>query len=212
MSAQKEETRLRLLEAARHLLLLRGFHGVSLEDIAEAAGVSRQAVYKSHFASKADLTLALVRHLHVAEKLDELIEPIHHATSGRAMLEATIVTLVQMESRVHELGLVLSTAALSDTGAAAAWRDRVEVKRGALRAALTRTQGDGHFSPAWKLEEAVNWLAALLSVDSYQQLVVERGWKPEALIRRIWEMCRANLLVLEPERNNVVRLPTRRKR
>ena len=72
MSTRKEDTRYRLFEAARKLLLKRGFHGVGLEDIAEAAGVSRQAVYKSHFASKADLLLELVRHVHVAENLDEL--------------------------------------------------------------------------------------------------------------------------------------------
>ena len=87
MSTKKEETRVRLLEAARKLLLQRGFHGVGLEDIAAEAGVSRQAVYKSHFASKADLLLELVRYVHVAEKLDELIEPVHEAQTGPAMLE-----------------------------------------------------------------------------------------------------------------------------
>ena len=78
----KEETRARLLSAARKLLVKRGFHGVGLEDIAEAAGVSRQAVYKSHFASKAELLLELVRHLHVVEKLDEFMLPYLAAQSG----------------------------------------------------------------------------------------------------------------------------------
>ena len=76
MSTQKEETRQRLFDAARRLLLQRGFHGVRLEDIAEAAGVSRQAVYKSHFTSKADLLVALVQHMHTSEKLDELTRPV----------------------------------------------------------------------------------------------------------------------------------------
>src|SRR5262245_62150689 len=127
MSTQKEETRVRLLEAAQRLLLERGFHGVGLEDIAAAAGVSRQAVYKSHFASKAELLLALVQHTHVSMNLDELVEPVRHTTTGPAMLTATIAAIVRIEERVHRLALLLSAAALTDAGAAAAWRDRLEV-------------------------------------------------------------------------------------
>ncbi len=182
MSTQKEETRVRLLSAARKLLVKRGFHGVGLEDIAEAAGVSRQAVYKSHFASKADLLLELVRHLHVAEKLDELVRPYLAAQSGLEMLHEGIRTIVLIEARIHDIALVLTAAALTDQGAAAALHDRLEVKRGAIRGALERVRADGHFSSAWQLEEAVDVLAALLSVDSYQQLVTQRGWQPEQLI------------------------------
>ena len=117
MSTRKDDTRYRLFEAARKLLLKRGFHGVGLEDIAEAAGVSRQAVYKSHFDSKADLLLKLVRHVHVAEKLDELTRPVFEAKTALEMLEATIRASVKIEARVHELSLVLASAAVSDDGA-----------------------------------------------------------------------------------------------
>lgn len=195
MSTQKEETRARLLSAARKLLVKRGFHGVGLEDIAEAAGVSRQAVYKSHFASKADLLLELVRHLHVVEKLDELVQPYLAAQSGLEMLHEGIRTLVLIEGRIHDIALVLTAAALTDPGAAAALHDRLEVKRGAIRGALERVKGDGHFSPTWQLEEAVELLAALVSVDTYQRLVVVQGWQPEQLIRRIIELSQAFLLV-----------------
>jgi AcrR family transcriptional regulator len=195
MSTKKEETRLRLLDAARKLLLKRGFHGVALEDIAEAAGVSRQAVYKSHFTSKADLLLALARHVHVAEKIDELTQPIARAQSALSMLEETIRASVKIESRVHELSLVFSTAALSDAGAANAWRERMEVRRGVFRVALMRAEAEGRLSEAWKVDDAVDMVAALLSVDTYQQLVVERGWKPEALVDKVWQLCLDSLLV-----------------
>lgn len=188
MSTQKEETRARLLAAARKLLVKRGFHGVSLEDIAEAAGVSRQAVYKSHFASKAELLLELVRHLHIAENLDELVVPYLAAKSGLEMLHEGIRTIVLIEARIHDIALVLSAAATSDEGARAALDDRLEVKRGALRGALERVKADGHFSSHWQLEEAVDILAALLSVDSYERLVIEQAWQPDQLIARIWQL------------------------
>src|SRR6476646_6424983 len=138
MSTTKINTRHRLLEAARKLLLKRGFHGVGLEDIAEAAGVSRQAVYKSHFASKSELLLELVRHVHIAENLDEFTRPVFEASNALAMLDATIRASLNIEARVHELSLVLAAAAVSDDGAAAAWRDRMKLKRGALRSTVAR--------------------------------------------------------------------------
>lgn len=50
-------TRRRLLEAAQTVFFERGFHGASLEAVAEEAGLTKGAVY-SRFASKADLFLA----------------------------------------------------------------------------------------------------------------------------------------------------------
>lgn len=51
-----ELTRRRLLEAAQRVFFERGFHGASLEAVAEEAGLTKGAVY-SRFASKADLFL-----------------------------------------------------------------------------------------------------------------------------------------------------------
>jgi AcrR family transcriptional regulator len=206
MSTQKEETRARLLSAARELLVKRGFHGVGLEDIAEAAGVSRQAVYKSHFASKAELLLELVRHLHVVEKLDDLVQPYLAAQSGLDMLQEGIRAIVLIEGRIHDIALVLTAAAQTDQGAAAALHDRLQVKRGAIRAALERVRADGYFSPTWQLEEAVELLAALLSVDTYERLVIEQGWQPEQLVRRVFEVSRAFLQVVPPPRATRKRL------
>src|SRR5436853_2210085 len=56
---QREDTRRRLLDAARRVFLRRGFHATSLDLVADEAGFSKGAVY-SQFASKADLFLALV--------------------------------------------------------------------------------------------------------------------------------------------------------
>jgi len=198
MSTRKAETRVRLLEAARKLLLSRGFHGVGLEEIAAEAGVSRQAVYKSHFASKAELLLALVRYLHVADDLDALIEPVYAAPSGPAMLEAAIRAIVTIEGRLHDVALVLSAAASSDEGAAAAWHDRTEAKRGGLRDALQRVAAERRLRTSWTVDQAVDVVAVLVSVEAYEQLVVERGWSAESMIARVYELCEQTLLVESP--------------
>lgn len=54
-----EDVRARLLTAARTVFLRQGFHGASLDAVADEAGFTKGAVY-SRFASKADLFLALL--------------------------------------------------------------------------------------------------------------------------------------------------------
>ena len=194
-STKKDETRQRLLDVARMLFLARGFHGVSLEDIAEAAGVSRQAIYKSHFSSKADLVLALARHVHVVEKLDELIQPALAATDAVEKLEASIRAVIQIHGKLHDLSIVLSTAARTDPGAAAAWAERMHAQRAGLRVAVQLLSDEGLLDPRWGIDEVVDMLSSFLSVDTYQMLVVERGWTPELLVTRLCTISRETFLV-----------------
>ncbi len=56
---QTERNRALLLAAARRVFLARGYHGATLEQIADDAGFSKGVVY-SQFRSKADLFLALL--------------------------------------------------------------------------------------------------------------------------------------------------------
>src|SRR5258705_13817864 len=62
-----EDTRRRLLEAARRVFLKRGWFGTSLEMIVREAGLTKGAVY-SRFKSKADLFLALLEE-RIAERI-----------------------------------------------------------------------------------------------------------------------------------------------
>ena len=56
---RKQQTRAQLLDAALRVFLRRGFHGASLDDIAEEAGYTTGAVY-SNFKGKDDLFLAVL--------------------------------------------------------------------------------------------------------------------------------------------------------
>jgi AcrR family transcriptional regulator len=55
---RRERTRNLLLDAAKEVFAQRGFEGASLEEIAEAAGYTRGAIYK-HFSGKEELFLAV---------------------------------------------------------------------------------------------------------------------------------------------------------
>jgi AcrR family transcriptional regulator len=66
---RKAQTRAELLEAARRVFLRRGFHGASLDEIAQEAGYTKGAVY-SNFADKDGLFLALLD-AHYTRRIDE---------------------------------------------------------------------------------------------------------------------------------------------
>ncbi len=53
-----ERTRAALIASARHVFATRGFEGASLDEIADAAGYTRGAIYR-HFANKEDLFFAV---------------------------------------------------------------------------------------------------------------------------------------------------------
>jgi AcrR family transcriptional regulator len=56
---QRDLTRARLLDAAEEVFIARGFHATSVDEVAEAAGFSKGAVY-SNFESKDELFLAVL--------------------------------------------------------------------------------------------------------------------------------------------------------
>lgn len=69
-----ERTRAALVASARHVFATRGFEGASLDEIADAAGYTRGAIYK-HFANKEDLFFAVADAVN-AEVLDTFAEQL----------------------------------------------------------------------------------------------------------------------------------------
>jgi AcrR family transcriptional regulator len=85
---QTERNRSLVLQAARDVFMERGYHGATLEQIAEAAGFSKGVVY-SQFKNKADLFLALLEK-RIDERADEnaqIIEGLAGAEGVVALLE-----------------------------------------------------------------------------------------------------------------------------
>ena len=62
MSGKRQRTRAQLLEAARAVIREKGFHAVSMEEVASRAGMSRGAIY-GNFRNREDLIFAVVETL-----------------------------------------------------------------------------------------------------------------------------------------------------
>ena len=77
----KDQRRAQLLDAANTVFTLRGYHAAAMDDIAEAAGVSKPVLYQ-HFSSKLDLYLALLDRS--CERLVEIVADALASTENNA--------------------------------------------------------------------------------------------------------------------------------
>jgi AcrR family transcriptional regulator len=123
ITARRQATRDRVLDAASEVFAERGFHGATVEDICERAGFTRGAFY-SNFASKDDLVLELSRRH--SEALVDRIRRASKRESGSAeeVLRDVFAALAD-ETRSKEQWLVLTTEftlhAIRDAAARRAW-------------------------------------------------------------------------------------------
>jgi AcrR family transcriptional regulator len=81
-----EERREQILDVAVQVFARQGFHGTSMNDVAEVAGVTKPVLYQ-HFDSKQDLYLALMAEAG-RRMLARITAAAAGATDGRAKTEA----------------------------------------------------------------------------------------------------------------------------
>jgi AcrR family transcriptional regulator len=175
MSSAESETRTRILAATWRLMEQRRGQGVRMSDIADAAGVSRQAVYL-HFGSRADLLVATTHYVDQVCGLEERLCRCYAATGGVEVLEAFVEVWGNYIPEIYGLARALLVARETDQAAAIAWNDRMAAMREGCCKTIECLERDGILVSEWSREEAVNLLWTLLSVRNWEHLTVECGW------------------------------------
>jgi AcrR family transcriptional regulator len=176
----------------------RGGQGVRMRDVADVAGVSRQAVY-DHFGSRAELMVATARHGDEVRGLEERLVRYRAATGGVKRLEAFIEFWGNYIPEIHGIARALFAARDSDAAVAAAWDDRMRVVQEACRDIVGRLQGVGMLASGWSLEEAGDLLWTMLSIGNWENLTIERGWPVSLYVERM-QMLSKRVFVREQER------------
>ena len=121
-----EETRTRILQAAYELLLEQHYDEVSLERVAERAGLTKQTVIRQ-FGSKDQLAYAVVDWQRPREEAARLVEPGDVCGAVNTLVERyermgdANVRVLQLENRVPAIRYLLEQARESH----AAWVARV---------------------------------------------------------------------------------------
>jgi len=198
MSSRKQRTRDRILESARQLLVERGYHGVGLEEVARAAGVSRQALYL-HFNSKAELLVAMAQYNDERLGIPEILGPAREAKTALEALDAGIAAYGAIEPQIYEVARVIYAARHSDEAAETAWQDRMAARMDNIRPVIERLRAENLLAEGWTVDEAVDFVWALVSVHTYEYLVVERGWSIDQLVGRLRVMLRTILVAVSDE-------------
>jgi AcrR family transcriptional regulator len=187
MSSGDPRTRNRILEETWRLIEERNGRGVRMRDVADAAGVSRQAVY-DHFGSRAELMVATARYGDEVRGLDERLRGYRSAVGGVERLEAFIEFWGNYIPEIHGIARALLAAREGDKAVAAAWDDRMRVVQEACRDIVGRLQRDGMLAPGWSLEEAGEMLWSLLSIGNWENLTLERGWSVGLYVTKMQEL------------------------
>jgi AcrR family transcriptional regulator len=99
------ERRSLILTVARHEFAEKGYHATSMDDIAEAGGVTKPVLYQ-HFDSKRALYLALIDDL-AANMLQAIGDATANAPDGRTQTERGIIAYFEWMSANQDAFVVL---------------------------------------------------------------------------------------------------------
>jgi AcrR family transcriptional regulator len=191
-------TRETILEAAWRLLESDGA-AVRLEQVAAAAGVSRQAVY-IHFQSRNKLLLALMAHISESQRMPERLRQAMAASSAEAALDSLVEVQTDHNARIAAAAAALDSARRTDPAAAEAWNDRMKVRRQGARKFVERLAAEGRLRRGLAVEEATDIVWALLSVRLWEDLIVGGGWPRKRFLRRMQQLVRRAVVAPRRER------------
>src|SRR5215212_1847919 len=187
MSSGDPKTRTRILEATWRLMVGRDGRGVRMRDVAEEAGVSRQAVY-DHFGSRAELMVATARYGDEVRGLEGRLVGYRAASGGVERLEAFVEFWGNYIPEIYGIVRALLAARETHEAVAAAWDDRMGVVHDACRNIVERLHRDGTLAPGWSLEEAADLLWTMLSIRNWENLTIERSWSTSRYVGRMQEL------------------------
>jgi AcrR family transcriptional regulator len=175
---QAEQTRARILAAARDLFRSAGYAATTLEAIASSAQVSAKTV-EAAFGSKRGVLAALVDPLASAGPPRELVDQIRLARDPRHRLRLVAeLTRRAYEASVPEFELMRGAIAVAPEVAAVA--RQVESRRHANQARLAAYLAEhGVLRDGLAPEGATDIIWALTGYDLYRALIGERQWPPD---------------------------------
>lgn len=192
-------TRSVVLEAARRLFLERGFAAATMPDIASAAGVSVQTVYKA-FGNKPGLAKAVFDVAIAGD--DEPVSMVERASLARVrdeldprkQLRLYGEHLAAVAPRHVPIQLVILAAAATDSEAGKVWHQLQHERLRGMTMFAKSLHAAGHLRADVSAAEARDVLWTYNSAELFQLLVVERRWSAKRYGRWIADALTAALL------------------
>ncbi|WP_369045544.1 TetR/AcrR family transcriptional regulator [Sinomonas sp. P10A9] len=196
--ARAAESRRAVLACARSLFFAPGFASTTVAEIARAAGVSAEFVYKN-FGSKAGLVRAIWDQSLLgsggvpAEQRSDAAQA--EATDPGALMEQFGRFVAEISPIGSPVALLIRDAAASGDADMAALQQEVDAARyERMLHNARRVIARGLLRPGLSEAEAADVFFMTTSAELYETLVLKRGWTPEHFGRFVAATLKANLL------------------
>lgn len=193
-----EDSRRLVMARARELFLAQGFGATTVAQIARAAGVSPESVYKN-FGGKPGLVRAIQQQGLLgsgglpAEQRSDLAQST--ATNAASLMDqfGRFTTEVgPLEAPI--LLLIRDAAATGDTDMADILRETDDARHRRMLTNARQIESRGFLRPGLSALEAADIMFACTNPDLYESLVIKRGWSAQKYGTFIASTLKANLL------------------
>lgn len=185
---QAEETRRRILSAARALFVAEGYGRTTIDAIATEAGVAVQTVY-AVFGSKGAMLMALLDQLANDADLPRLQQGLATASGDprRQLREA-----ISFTGRLYTAGFDLIDLARTVSGVepdlARMWQAGEQRRYEAHSKLVAAWARAGALKSGLSARAATDLLWALSGPDAFRLLIKERGWSERNRVERLSRM------------------------
>jgi AcrR family transcriptional regulator len=205
--AQSEETRRRILDAARDLIVGQGYRATTIAAIARTAEVHVDTVYELVGRKPVVLRELIEQAISgtdgavVAEERD-YVKAVRDEPDPARKLAIYARAVRHIQTRMAPLFLALREASATEPEASDVWKQISKRRASNMRKLVEDLQGAGGIRPGLPIDEAADVIWATNSSELYVLLTVERNWTParyEHWLADTW--CR----LLLPDRTGSVR-------
>jgi AcrR family transcriptional regulator len=194
---QADETRTRIVDAARSLFLAQGFDGTTIDAIAREAGVAAPTVYAA-FRSKRGLVAEILDRARMGPSYTELVKAAHAEVEPEAKVRCTAAIARQVfDAERSEMDLLRGAGVVSpEFGDEERERNRyIGQKR-----LVDFLSAAGRLHEGLDSATARDVLYALTCRDLYRQLVVVRGWSSSKYESWLGQTLVTSLVTPEPSK------------
>lgn len=185
-------TRQAILLAARALFAEKGYANTPIRLLAEQAGVAVQTVYAT-FGSKPRVLVGLLD-LIDQQSVEPIVGRLMKAEDPGEMLNLVAAMERQVREQASDVLRLVVQGAATDAEVAAVWQQGLDRHRDGVQRTCERLARSGHLRPGLAVDDAIDTMLALTSLEAHDEIVNRRGRSHDDYERWLASALRHSLL------------------